>query len=309
MASIEINKVKKIYKNGVVGIEDLSVKIPRGRVTLLIGENGAGKSTLINLLGGYIFPTEGEILYNEEQLGKKKFKNIGFCTQDLSIDWYLDVYHNVMMGALLAGYSLNESRKKTDDMLRLIKLSEYKHQGVETLSGGQQQRVQVARALVHNPAYIVLDEPIVGLDAQSSISLLSYLRELAHNQKKTVIISSHQFSVLEKYSDDILLLIGGKLLKYDNISNFKKPFEKYAKYEIEYKGVLAKKDLDELKKHSYVNNGKSAVEVVTELTLNEVLSIINKDIVIGNIKSSDLDLQDIYLFLNYIEGGDKYGKY
>ncbi|SHH19564.1 ABC-2 type transport system ATP-binding protein [Caloranaerobacter azorensis DSM 13643] len=221
-------------------------------------------------------------------------------TKLIDFDWYLDVYDNVLMGSLLAGNKLSKARKDTSFILEKFGLYSKKDVGVETLSGGQQQRVQVARAIVHDPKIMILDEPIVGMDLTSSIEVLSFLREKAHSEGKTVIISSHQLSLLENYCDSIIFLSKRNMITYSNMNDFKKKYGKFNKYYIEYEGKISEEVLRKIKsKCKIVRNIKPLqIIMIDEFPITTILNILNDDVKITQTKIDDLSLEDVYLFIN-----------
>lgn len=185
-------------------LKDVSLDLPSGQMIALLGPNGAGKSTLIHLLCGAILPTNGAV--GELPAGVR----IGWCSQQQAIDWYLDVWNNVVMGARLAGIGRAESRRLAHQALDAVHLTDKAHAQTDTLSGGQLQRVQIARALVANPDILILDEPTVGLDVEAAETLLGDLRRRA-DAGALVLISSHDLGLLERWCNSILLLANGQV--------------------------------------------------------------------------------------------------
>lgn len=200
-------------------LKNISFSLNKGDLVALIGANGAGKSTLLNSLYGLLSPTEGIIDYNEKYLNPKQpAHSIGFSAQRCIIDWYLNVRENVYLGALLGGVKTDELNQKTQQALNLVHLSNKAEAVVETLSGGQQQRVQIARAIVHNPDFYILDEPTTGLDPDLSERFFKFLKD-EQDKGKTIIISSHDIYLLEKYCTKVLFLQNGNLVFFDEISS------------------------------------------------------------------------------------------
>lgn len=194
-------------------LRDVSLDLPSGQMIALLGPNGAGKSTLIHLLCGAIQPTSGAIGALSPTI------RIGWCSQHQAIDWYHDVWNNVIMGARLAGFSRAESRRLTAHALKAVHLSEKAHAQTDTLSGGQLQRVQIARALVANPEILILDEPTVGLDVEAAETLLGDLRRRA-DAGALVLISSHDLGLLERWCNSILLLADGQVAAFESRQDF-----------------------------------------------------------------------------------------
>ena len=215
---LKVNSLSIKFDN-FYALRNISFSLNKGDFVALIGANGAGKSTLLNSLYGLIPATEGTIDYNKTYLScTQPAHSIGFSAQRCIIDWYLNVRENVYLGALLCGVKNNELEKATQDSLALVHLTEKSEAVVETLSGGQQQRVQIARAIVHHPELYILDEPTTGLDPALAEVFFEFLRQ-EQSKGKTIIISSHDMYLLEKYCNKVLFLQNGKLIFFDNISS------------------------------------------------------------------------------------------
>ncbi|MGC4105173.1 MAG: ABC transporter ATP-binding protein [Thermomicrobiales bacterium] len=189
-------------------LRDVSLDLPAGSLIALLGPNGAGKSTFIHLLCGAISPTEGAVGALPPGI------RLGWCSQQQAIDWYLNVYENVIMGARLAGIGRAESARLTRVALDAVHLGDRMRAQADSLSGGQLQRVQIARALVANPDILILDEPTVGLDIEAAESLLAELRARA-DAGALVIVSSHDLGLLERWCDQILLLANGTVAAFE----------------------------------------------------------------------------------------------
>lgn len=189
-------------------LRGVTLDLPAGSLIALLGPNGAGKSTFIHLLCGAIAPTEGAV--GALPPGAR----IGWCSQQQAIDWYLNVWENVIMGARLSGIDRAESRRLTQAALAAVHLADKAHAQTDTLSGGQLQRVQIARALVANPEILILDEPTVGLDIEAAESLLAELRRRA-DAGALVIVSSHDLGLLERWCDQVLLLANGRVVAHE----------------------------------------------------------------------------------------------
>jgi ABC-2 type transport system ATP-binding protein len=186
-------------------LRDISLDLPSSTLVALLGANGAGKSTFIHLLCGALIPTEGQVV------SLPGAGTIGWCSQRSCIDWYLDVYDNVHMGARLAGIGRREARDRTLQALDVVGLADLGQRRTDQISGGQLQRVQIARALVADPDLLILDEPTVGLDVEAADHVLDELQRRAR-AGALVIVSSHDLGLLERYCDHVVLLDAGRLV-------------------------------------------------------------------------------------------------
>jgi ABC-2 type transport system ATP-binding protein len=158
-------------------IKDINISIFTGEIVALVGHNGAGKSSLFNIIAGIQNPTKGSVKFDQDFVKKRLFATIGFSPQSQVMDWYTNVWDNVYLGSQLAGIDAKTGKTLTEKALDLLNISNLKNKPVDALSGGQQQRVQIARSIVHQPDFYLLDEPTTGLDAETSNRLLSFLKK------------------------------------------------------------------------------------------------------------------------------------
>jgi ABC-2 type transport system ATP-binding protein len=210
---IKIQNVSKRYRN-VHALKELNLEIPRGAIYGLIGPNGAGKTTLIRILAALLTPTSGEVWFDEEEIGRTPAliqRKVGYMPDffgvypDLTSTEYLEFY------AGIHGIPRKQHASTINDLLELVDLSAKRDVQVETLSRGMKQRLCLARALVHNPDVLLLDEPASGLDPRARVELRELLKTL-QGMGKTIIISSHILLELAEMCTDIAIIQGGKLV-------------------------------------------------------------------------------------------------
>ena len=209
-------KIQHIYKSyrRVDALKDLSLEIPPGSIYGLIGPNGAGKTTLIRILAALLAPTAGEVWFDGEEVVRQPAliqRKVGYMPD------FFGVYPDLTAGEYLEFYAgiHDIPRKKqsstVNDLLELVDLSSKRDANVETLSRGMKQRLCLARALVHDPAVLLLDEPASGLDPRARVELRELLRTL-QELGKTIIISSHILLELAEMCTDIAIIQGGQLV-------------------------------------------------------------------------------------------------
>jgi len=201
-AAIEGQNIVKQYRVGTVDtpvLRDISLKIARGEFVSIMGPSGSGKSTLLYILSGLDMPTRGSVLLNGRDISglddaKKSImrrRNIGFVFQFYNLIPNLNVEENIMLPVLLDGKDMKGYKRKLDDILNVVGLSERRRHTPRELSGGQQQRVAIARALINDPDIIFADEPTGNLDSKSGAEILALLREINREQGKTVLMVTH----------------------------------------------------------------------------------------------------------------------
>lgn len=210
---IKIQNVSKRYRN-VDALKELSLEIPQGAIYGLIGPNGAGKTTLIRILAALLTPTSGEVWFDDEEIGRTPAliqRKVGYMPDffgvypDLTSTEYLEFY------AGIHGIPRKQHASTINDLLELVDLSTKRDAQVETLSRGMKQRLCLARALVHDPVVLLLDEPASGLDPRARVELRELLKTL-QGMGKTIIISSHILLELAEMCTDIAIIQGGRLV-------------------------------------------------------------------------------------------------
>ena len=212
MSSVLVADKLGRYYGQVVGLNDLSTEI-QGGVVGLVGPNGAGKSTLLKLLAGEIRPSRGTIrvLDVDPFANRELYRRLGFCPQQDALYEDLTGLDVVRLLLRLGGFAPREARERAELALERLSLTEVMRRRVGTYSKGMRQRVRIAQAIAHDPEFLVLDEPMTGLDPLGRREVLDLLRELGANGTH-VLLSSHVLHEVENLTDEILLLHRGRLL-------------------------------------------------------------------------------------------------
>ncbi len=215
---IEIKNVVKQYGNKNV-VDNVSVKIEKGKITSFIGPNGAGKSTLLSIISRIISKNQGEVFidgkeisqWNNDELAKK----VSILKQTNHINIRLTVRELVSFGRFpySKGKLTSEDWRYVDDALNYMALNDIQDKYLDELSGGQRQRAYIAMVIAQNTEYILLDEPLNNLDMKHSVDIMKILRQLADDLGKTVVIVIHDINFASCYSDYIIALNDGKIAK------------------------------------------------------------------------------------------------
>lgn len=205
----------------VTAVRELSLQVPRGSVFTLLGPNGAGKSTTIKMIAGLILPTSGRILFLDNKgMPLKKRPRIGAVLEGTrNIYWRLSPLENLRYFGELKGIPLPEISRQSRKLLEEFGLSERANASAQTLSRGMQQKVALAVALMGDPEILLLDEPTLGLDVESSLSIRKKLRQLAEREGKCIVLTTHQMDLAASVSDRIGIIYEGKLVAEDSITN------------------------------------------------------------------------------------------
>lgn len=202
---IEIKNLTKIYMMGQVPVEALrgvSLSVQKGEFIAVIGPSGSGKSTLLNMIGALDRPTSGTILINrvdittlgDNQLADLR-QNVGFVYQTFNLISRLNAIGNVELPLSIVGIPKKERRFKAEVMLKIVGLGDRMHHKPSELSGGERQRVAVARALINNPSFIIMDEPTGNLDTKTGLEIMEFAKKLNREHGITLIIVTHDIEI------------------------------------------------------------------------------------------------------------------
>jgi len=207
------NLVKK-FKD-VVAVDNISFSIRRGEVFALLGPNGAGKTTTIHIIATLLKPTSGRVLVDGHDVVREPGevrKRIGIVFQDPSLDNQLSAYDNMYVHGRLYGLKGRELHEKIMKLLEFFDLKQYAYKQVRYFSGGMRRRLEVARALLHEPELLILDEPTLGLDPQSRARIWDYIKMLKREHNMTILLITHYMDEAEELADRIAIMDRGKII-------------------------------------------------------------------------------------------------
>ena len=211
-AAISIRDLQKTYQGGKRALDGVTLDVPRGQIFGLLGPNGAGKSTLINILAGLVNKTEGEVSiwgFDIEKHPRNAKASIGIVPQEIVFDPFFTPAETLEIQAGL--YGVPKGERRTMELLRAVHLEDKARAYSRTLSGGMKRRLLVAKAMVHSPPILVLDEPTAGVDIELRQQLWDYVRSL-HAQGVTVVLTTHYLEEAEELCDRIAIINHGRLI-------------------------------------------------------------------------------------------------
>ena len=223
MSEIEIKNLKKVFEikgHSIIALDNINLSIDKGDIFGIIGMSGAGKSTLVRSINYLEKPTEGQILIDgtdlfflsEKELRKKR-SEIGMIFQNFNLLEQKNVLDNVCFPLEIGGVKKKEARARARDLLKTVNLEDKEKAYPSQLSGGQKQRVAIARALATNPRILLCDEATSALDPQTTSSILSLLKEINHNLGITIVIITHQMSVVTEICNKVAIIDNGRLVE------------------------------------------------------------------------------------------------
>ena len=212
---LELKGLDKIYAGGLHAVKGLNYSVRRGSINAFLGPNGAGKTTTLRMVCGLCKPTGGDIIFNGIEVNHipaSYRRSIGVMSQHLNLELDLSVYANLKVHALLYGMKNTEIPTRISNILKHSGLSDKRDTRIRELSGGIRRRVQIARALMHDPELIILDEPTVGLDPASRNKIWQVILNLK-KAGKTIIFSTHYMEEANQYAEYISIVHKGSVIK------------------------------------------------------------------------------------------------
>jgi ABC-2 type transport system ATP-binding protein len=233
MHTIELNKVRKTYDH-FVAVDDLSFSIEQGAVFGLLGPNGAGKTSTIRMMIGITAPDSGEISMFGKPFARKDLRRIGYLPEERGLYKKMKVLDQLVFLGQLHGLEANAARQKTLAWSERLEIAGWLQKKVEELSKGMQQKIQFISTLLHDPDFIIMDEPFGGLDPVNASLLKDVLLEMKQ-KGKTILFSTHRMDQVEKLCDSICLINRGKSVLQGDLKQIKAQYGK-SNVQIEYEG-------------------------------------------------------------------------
>ena len=224
LPALRLHGLTKRYDDGTVALEDFDLEIPAGAFFGLLGPNGAGKTTLISAVCNLIRVTAGEIsVFGEphDELTARSW--IGLAEQDINLDRFLDVRETLVYHGGYFGMQRAEAERRAEEMIDAFGLRHKRDTRAPKLSGGQRRRLLLARALMHRPRLVILDEPTAGVDFELRQELWRYIRRL-HAEGTTILLTTHYLEEAEHLCDEIGLIRDGRLIARDTADGLRRHF-------------------------------------------------------------------------------------
>ena len=261
---ITLEKVNKVYSNGLHAVKDVSLKVNRGDIFGIIGLSGAGKSSLIRLINRLEEPTSGKIFINGEnvlEFNKKQLlerrKKIGMIFQHFNLLSSRTVEENVAFALEIANWNKNEIKERVAMLLDIVGLSDKAKYYPSQLSGGQKQRVSIARALANNPDILLSDEATSALDPKTTKSILELIKKIQQKFSLTVVMITHQMEVVKEVCNRVAIMSDGRIVEEGGVHHiFADPKNEITKELISYVHQQTDTEIDYLH-----HRGKKIVKV------------------------------------------------
>lgn len=297
MNAIEISSLKKTYDSGDEALKGINLNIKKGSFFGLLGPNGAGKTTTIGILTGLVNKSSGQakiLGHNIIEDFKLARKSIGLSPQEINLDVFFSVRQILLFQAGYYGVPQKKAEDRVDTILKKLDLYHKRNETSRHLSGGMKRRIQIAKALVHDPPILILDEPTAGVDIELRHMLWDYLKEL-NEAGKTILLTTHYIEEAEKLCDEIAIINDGEIIKQGETKSIIKEVSLNT-IEIEIKESNNIK-LSENFKYTIENN---IIKIQTKEVNKEISTIIKeieKTTTINNINIINSSLEDAFLKL------------
>jgi ABC-2 type transport system ATP-binding protein len=297
--AIRIESLTKVYSGGKQALDGVSFDVPRGQIFGLLGPNGAGKSTLINILAGLVMKSGGQAVvwgFDIDKHPRNAKRSIGVVPQEIIFDPFFTPRETLEIQAGL--YGIPPAERRTDALLAAMHLTDKADAYSRTLSGGMKRRLLVAKAMVHSPPILVLDEPTAGVDVELRRQLWDYVRSL-NDQGVTVVLTTHYLEEAEQLCDRIAIINHGRVIANEPTR------ELVAKAQEKSVVVTFDRDIAQVPTNPCFDNIALLDERTLEITYRkdrvnagDVLSALNSEgLEIVDVSTRDPDLEDVFLSL------------
>ncbi|MDY4795316.1 MAG: methionine ABC transporter ATP-binding protein [Dialister sp.] len=302
---IELKHITKVYGN-FKALDDVSVTIRDGEIYGIVGQSGAGKSTLVRCINMLEPPTTGEVLINGKDMMKlskaelrSERKGIGMIFQHFNLLSSRTVAGNIAFPLELANVPKAEQKKRIDDILEMVGLTEYKDKYPAQLSGGQKQRVGIARAIVSNPSVLLSDEATSALDPETVKSILQLLKDINKKLGITIIMITHQMEVIKEIAERVAVIEHGRIIEEGSVVDlFTNPQTPTLK---KFVGSVMSSEVPEQLSHMDIHADKENADDQTVLSLSFRGDVANEPIIANLIKKYNLDVSILYGSIDYIQ--------
>ncbi|SJM71937.1 ABC transporter ATP-binding protein [Psychrobacter piechaudii] len=288
--ALQINNLSKVYGNGFTALKNVNLTVPQGGFFALLGPNGAGKSTMIGIISSLFKPTEGSVkIFGTDLLQNPSIAKqyLGIVPQEFNFNQFEKVEDILITQAGYFGIAAKEARPRAKKLLTALGLWDKRNNKARELSGGMKRRLMIARALIHKPKLLILDEPTAGVDIELRRSMWEFMQQINEEEKTTIILTTHYLEEAEQLCRYIAILDHGEirvntemkeLLTQLSIETFILDFKKPVSGEVSISGITSYSQPDNQTLEVTLTEGESLNGVFQQLTQQgiEVSSMRNK---------------------------------
>ncbi len=309
---LQVKDLKKTYRSGekvVEAVKGISFSANPGEVFAMLGPNGAGKSTTIKSILGLVIPDSGEIKVNDIDVLKNRKKALRLMAAVLegnrNVHWRLSVRENMIYFGGMRGLGGKRLKRRMEEVAELLGISDRMDQLAGKLSRGYQQRLAIAIALLPDTPVVLLDEPTLGLDIESSMEIRKVIRELA-NEEKLVLLSTHDMKLVEQTADRVMIINHGRVITLSGINEIMEMFKRRA-YRIVFENGISNELKEKLSTFGKFSEDGGKVTLNVELkSADRIYDLFDmlkgEKPTISSIENEDIDFEEIFM---KIVRGDK----
>ena len=293
MYALEVKNLSKTFGD-VKAVDNVSFSVPEGSIFGLIGRNGAGKTTTIRMMMNIYMPDKGEVILRGTKVGQEFRNNVGYLPEERGIYKKMKVLDLLMFFAEIKGKTGEAVKKKALEYLKKFSLLDRKNAKVEDLSKGNQQKVQFIATILHDPDFIILDEPFTGLDPINTELLKEIILQLK-KAGKVIIFSTHLMDFAERMCDHIAMIDKGKIILNGSLKELKESHGQ-RNVSLKYEG-----DISFLNGHPVVDKitdfgHAKGIRVKEPAQIQELLKLlVQKDVIVKSFNANEISLQEIFV--------------
>jgi ABC-2 type transport system ATP-binding protein len=304
MYALKTTNLSKTYSTGVKALKNINLEIEQGDFFALLGANGAGKTTMIGIITSLVTKTDGTVTVFDTDLDKDinyVKSQVGVVPQEFNFNIFDKVRDIVVWQAGYYGIAREEAIQRADVILDQLGLGDKKEAVARTLSGGMKRRLMIARALIHQPKFLILDEPTAGVDVELRYGMWEYLQKLNREQGVTILLTTHYLEEVEQLCKNAAIIKDGEIVKKDSVKNLLQSLNKET-YQLDVKGYT--KDL-KIPGYEFQNPDENVLEVTFQKgqNLNEfIVNLTKNKIEVFGIRPKGNRLEE--LFLNILQNNN-----
>lgn len=293
MHALEVKNLTKRF-NSLTAVDNASFEVPEGSIFGLIGRNGAGKTTTIRMMMGIYLPDDGEVVLRGVKVGQEFKNKVGYLPEERGLYKKMKVIETLQYFAEIKGKTGREIHKKANEYLKRFDLYDRRLSKVEDLSKGNQQKLQFITTILHDPDFIILDEPFAGLDPVNTNLLKDIILEMKE-RGKVIIFSTHLMDFAEKLCDHLAMIDHGKIILKGSLSEIK------AKHAQKNVSLTYNGDISFLKNHPIVEKienfgNTTGIRLKESNQTQELLKLlVEKDVNVKKFNANDISLQEIFI--------------
>ena len=287
---LKISNLTKSYE-GVLALDNVSLKVEKGDVYGFLGPNGAGKTTAIRIIMGIIKEDAGIIELNGLDINNTDRLTLGYLPEDRGLYQKQSLEDVIVYFGRLRGLEIDDAKKRADNWLERFRLNRHKRRKIEELSKGNQQKVQFILSLIHDPTVLILDEPFTGLDPLNQLLIKDIIKEM-QSDGKTILFSTHQMGQVERMCNRICLMNKGSIILEGHLNKIKSSYRSNA-IEMSYDGRLDQKEINSFFSEFTINQNtlKGVLKIDSESFLKWVIT----KVLVTSFQLTVPDLEQIFI--------------